>query len=1200
MLHQLLPHRVRSSVVGWMFGLTLMLVFSAITIPASAGTTPPGVIITGGGLGTNLTEGSTTGGYVLSLTSPPTSDVTITIIPDGEASVSPTSVTFTPANWFTGQQVIATAINDNIYEANHTATVTHSVASADANYNGIATPNMMFSISDNEYIVYGMSRTTNGQADGPMLISGLSSGPESNTSVIVIVPATVNSLTPNADATGSYGFDFDFQIETTITGGTATGGGVDYTFATGVTTYTATQSSATPNFIGVLTLDVVNDTLPEGDETVIFSVATDETGTSGSYDAGINLISFSPLQNHTYTILANDNASATVSKTTASVSEAGTTDSYTVVLDNAPSADVTVNVAGGADVAVSPSSLVFTTANWNTPQTVTVSAVNDNTVEGAHSGSITHTVTSADSNYNGLSVAGLSVDVTDNDSASYQFVVLQDRSVGNSIPESAVSYIANVELVFNTNGTGENQLESPIEVPFTVGGTATGGGTDYSFNTGFGICLCVLPAPAPTNSLTIQIDGTADHINVSIVDDAIDEDDETVIFTLGNETGGTSAQQAVVTPGSETVQALTILDNDTAGVTVSKSAVSVTEGGTSDTYTVVLNSQPTANVTVSVAHDTITGDAQVSISPTTLTFTTANWNTPQTVTVTAVDDVMSEGAHTGIIAHGASGGGYDAISIASVTANITDNDIPGIDTDTSGFSDITEGASSSYTVVLLTQPASDVVISLINNAQTDATVSPVSLEFTSANWNSPQTVTVTAINDRIVENSEPVTISHIVVSSDSGYNGFAVDGVSLNITDNDTFAAEFASATSSVNEAVGSTTITVNGVFSTSGTGEQSLAEDKTFSFSFSGGTATSITDYTADVTGVTFSGAATPQTLTITIIDDSVDEADETVVIGLGGDGRSIGLVLSHTLTITDNDSAGVTVPTSGLIIAEGTSGDTYGILLESQPTSDVTITLGFDSSKITVSPTTLTFTSSNWFTPQSVTVTADSDSVIDAGNATITHAATSSDTNYNGIAISSVSVDVIDASIDLLLNGGFETVGAKPKDAANWTGQGLVSTDRRVCKDALEGVCAFRFKSSTATDLRFVRQVINTPSVSAGDTLTFNGFVKATGLSKNTKIWVRAVYAPFNQQKLNITVNKGTYDFTAVTGSLTLTGVPSKIIVTIRAEKTIGTFVIDDVELLRSTGSTRASQTNSVVREGVLGLPEAITAPDGFRSNR
>ena len=107
------------------------------------------------------------------------------------------------------------------------------------------------------------------------------------------------------------------------------------------------------------------------------------------------------------------------------------------------------------------------------------------------------------------------------------------------------------------------------------------------------------------------------------------------------------------------------------GVTIAQSGgnTAVAEGGATDSYTLVLNSQPSANVTVSVA-----GDAQVSVAPTTLTFTTANWNVAQTVSVTAINDSIVEGAHTGTITHSASGGGYTGVSIANVVANISDND----------------------------------------------------------------------------------------------------------------------------------------------------------------------------------------------------------------------------------------------------------------------------------------------------------------------------------------------------------------------------------------------------------------------------------------------------------------------------------------------------------------------------------------------
>ncbi|HET7844086.1 MAG TPA: zinc-dependent metalloprotease family protein, partial [Xanthomonadales bacterium] len=96
---------------------------------------------------------------------------------------------------------------------------------------------------------------------------------------------------------------------------------------------------------------------------------------------------------------------------------------------------------------------------------------------------------------------------------------------------------------------------------------------------------------------------------------------------------------------------------------------SVVEGGATDTYTIALDTQPTGDVTV-----TATPDAQVTVAPPSLTFTTANWNAPQPITVTAVDDAVIEGPHVGVVAHAASGGGYDAVSVPSVTVGVGDND----------------------------------------------------------------------------------------------------------------------------------------------------------------------------------------------------------------------------------------------------------------------------------------------------------------------------------------------------------------------------------------------------------------------------------------------------------------------------------------------------------------------------------------------
>ncbi|MCA2537255.1 MAG: cadherin domain-containing protein, partial [Microcystis sp. M57BS1] len=111
----------------------------------------------------------------------------------------------------------------------------------------------------------------------------------------------------------------------------------------------------------------------------------------------------------------------------------------------------------------------------------------------------------------------------------------------------------------------------------------------------------------------------------------------------------------------------------TPGVTLTQTAgnTTVTEGGNTDTYSLVLKTQPTADVTI-----TLTSNNQITLNSTSLTFTTTNWNTPQNVTVTAVDDTLTEGNHTATITHNISSTdtNYNGLTIGTVNVNIQDND----------------------------------------------------------------------------------------------------------------------------------------------------------------------------------------------------------------------------------------------------------------------------------------------------------------------------------------------------------------------------------------------------------------------------------------------------------------------------------------------------------------------------------------------
>ena len=264
--------------------------------------------------------------------------------------------------------------------------------------------------------------------------------------------------------------------------------------------------------------------------------------------------------------------------------------------------------------------------------------------------------------------------------------------------------------------------------------------------------------------------------------------------------GGTSADTAA--------DDFTYID---AGVTLTEvgGSTDLDEDGGTETYTVVLTAAPVSSVTISIIPD-----AQVNTDQASLTFTTDNRNESQTVAVTAVtavDDGVVEGTHFGTIQHSASGGGYDGVPINDVVATIIDNDLASvIVTQSGGSTDVSEdGASDTYTIVLNSQP--DATISIVVNDTSQATASPTSLTFTTANWAVAQTVTVTAVDDAVQEGAHTTTLSH--TASGPGFDGLGISNVIVNITDNDTVSGRIliaqSGSTTTLSESGGSDSYTV-------------------------------------------------------------------------------------------------------------------------------------------------------------------------------------------------------------------------------------------------------------------------------------------------------------------------------------------------------------------------------------------------------
>lgn len=106
-------------------------------------------------------------------------------------------------------------------------------------------------------------------------------------------------------------------------------------------------------------------------------------------------------------------AALLLSASTLSLTEGGMAGTYTAVLNWAPTADVTLNISPDAQLQVARSQLTFTPANWNTPQTISVQAINDGISEGPHSGTVSQKTASADLDFNVVAAAQVTVAITD-------------------------------------------------------------------------------------------------------------------------------------------------------------------------------------------------------------------------------------------------------------------------------------------------------------------------------------------------------------------------------------------------------------------------------------------------------------------------------------------------------------------------------------------------------------------------------------------------------------------------------------------------------------------------------------------------------------------------------------------------------------------------------------------------------------------
>lgn len=657
--------------------------------------------------------------------------------------------------------------------------------------------------------------------------------------------------------------------------------------------------------------------------------------------------------------------------------EAGGTAQFTVVLAEAPNSVVRIGLRSSdtTEGTISTSSLFFNTSNWAIPQTVTITGIDDPNDDGDILYTIiTDPATSSDQGYEGLNAEDVSVTNLDNDTAGITvnptsgLVTTESGGTATFTVVLTCQPTANVSIGLSSSDTTEGTV-SPGSLTFTSANwstqqTVTVTGVDDGLTDG-DVAYTIITAPATSADLSYNGLNAA---NVSVTNQ----------------------------------------DNDMAGITVNPTSGLVTsEAGDRATFTVVLNSQPSANVTIGLSSsDTTEG----TVSPSSLTFTPANWSIQQTVTVTGVDDPVIDGniSYTVVTAPASSSDlSYNGLNAPDVSVTNTDNDVAGITVDpTSGLQTTEAGGIVTFTVVLVSQPSANVTIGLSSSDTTEGTVAPTSLVFTSLNWSTKQVVTVTGVNDTLADGNVGYTIvTAPAVSSDPAYNGVNAADVSVTNLDNDT-AGILVNPTAGLQttEAGGSDTFTV--VLTSQPVANVTI-----------GLSSSDITEGTVTPISLTFlpGNWSTAQTVTVTGVNDSLADGNINYSIvtapAVSSDPVYNGLNAADvSVTNLDDDTAGITVdPISGLVTTEAGGIVTFTVVLNSEPRANVTINLSSsDPGEGVVQPTSLTFTSLNWKTARVVTVTGVDDYLDDGDQpyTIITAPAVSSDSSYNGLNASNVSV--------------------------------------------------------------------------------------------------------------------------------------------------------------------------------------------------
>ncbi len=966
-----------------------------------------------------VTEGQQTTYTVKLMSEPEPAGSTVTVelnrnIPN-HVRISPQFLTFTTANWDTVQTVTVTGFNDDVDNDPtdaRTTTITHRpsgggyvttdgldvmVGLRDDDTAGLALSTKALTLVDEgNTATYTVALRSN----NPVTVNVASDGGDA---VADVSPATLTftasdwskaqtvTVTAQDDDIDDDGPNRVVQITNTASGGRYTTAGDDTIESVAVTvndndvagavlsesrltivegttaTYTVVLTSEPTATVTVnvtstdtSTATVQNVTFPAADWNVAQTVTVTAVEDTIDNAGGRRLATIE----HTFTdggyervaqknvaVTVNDNdgtAGILISRSSASLRESASQGiPYTVRLREDPGTSVNVSVAvSGSAVEVadeggspgSSASLSFNSGDYTQGKTITITPVADEVDNGGNrSARISHTATD-------IIGANMTVTVIDDDVA---------RLLVTPVGPEAVTEGGTVQYEVKLNSAPETSVN--VRVVSTDPSIATV--PDTLTDTG-------LAFTSGTEVHTITVTAASDNVDNPGTSRSVD-----ITFTPSGD--------GDYGPALAKTERVTVRDDDTAALDIAPTDLSINENGGTQSYVVKLATVPTGTVHVAVSSSNL--DA-AKVDKSMLRFTPddhemTGWNRSQTVLVTGVLD-STRGDRTATITNAPSGGGYGSGQTGRVTVTVQEDTSPGLRLTPTELT-VVEGATATYTVELNAAPEGDVTVA-ISSGSPAATVSSASLTFTTTDWDSPQQITVTGTDDEVVTGDRKATINH---SSDGGEHNYDYTAtVDVTVMEDDATLALSSQAVTVSETGTGTYTVKLDGRPNGNVTVELESGDS---------GVAT------VSPAELTFTPAnyAAVQTVTVNGVNDRVDNSggsrSTSITNTPSGGGYDSTEPVSVSVTVTDDE--GLQASQADVTVGEAGGTASYTLALRAEPTGNVTVALASsDPFAATVSPEELVFTSTNWSTPQSVTVTGvddDVDNPGDARSATISH---------------------------------------------------------------------------------------------------------------------------------------------------------------------------------------------------------------------